>query len=49
MLNLFMCVICKKTIQGEYGNNPHPLKLSGRCCKMCNIKVVMERIISTGR
>lgn len=34
------CVICGKEIRG-YGNNPAPVKSSGRCCDDCNKKVVI--------
>ena len=37
----FKCVICKKTIKGQYGNNPAPVKVRGKCCDECNWKVVI--------
>ena len=38
------CCICKKKFYG-FGNNPSPVKTSGRCCDECNFtKVLPERI-----
>ena len=38
------CCICGQEITG-LGNNPRPVKDSGRCCDMCNVHVVIpERI-----
>jgi len=37
------CVLCKEEFSG-YGNNPEPLSNKGRCCDLCNVKVVAERI-----
>ena len=37
----FKCVICKKTIKGQYSNNPAPVKIRGKCCDECNWKVVI--------
>jgi len=37
----FKCCICKELIKEEYGNNPAPIKTSGKCCKSCNNKVVI--------
>ena len=37
------CCICAKEFVG-FGNNPYPLKSSGRCCDECNKKVVKVRI-----
>lgn len=34
------CVICGKEIK-EYGNNPAPVKDSGKCCDDCNKKIVI--------
>lgn len=34
------CVLCGKEIKG-HGNNPAPVKDSGRCCDDCNKKVVI--------
>jgi hypothetical protein len=39
----FRCCICGKTFNG-YGNNPAPVKVSGRCCDRCNDIVISERI-----
>lgn len=38
-----ICCICGKEYEG-YGNNPSPLKESGRCCDKCNRLVVLERL-----
>lgn len=41
----FVCVICGKTIKGEWGNNPRPIKKDGKCCDSCNMtKVIPARI-----
>ena len=37
------CCLCGKAYSG-YGNDPWPLKDTGRCCDDCNEKVVEERI-----
>lgn len=37
------CCICKKEFEG-FGNNPDPIKKSGRCCSACNYLVLIERI-----
>jgi len=37
-----ICIICKEPYKG-FGNNAEPLA-KGRCCDICNIKVVAERI-----
>ena len=42
----FKCVICKKTIKGEYGNNPAPVVNKGNCCDNCNTKVVIPTRIN---
>lgn len=34
------CVICGDPFTG-YGNNPHPVKFTGRCCDTCNGKYVI--------
>lgn len=34
------CCICGKTFTG-YGNNPYPVKDSGRCCDVCNYEKVL--------
>ena len=42
------CVLCGKEIKG-HGNNPAPVKDSGRCCDDCNKKVVIPaRIKAVG-
>lgn len=39
------CCICGKPLEG-HGNNPYPLKKTGRCCDKCNIeKVIPARIL----
>lgn len=38
-----ICVLCGGVIEG-YGNNPYPLAEEGRCCDLCNMLVVEERI-----
>lgn len=41
------CCFCKKSIIG-YGNNPAPVKESGRCCDECNRNIVIPaRFIAT--
>ena len=35
----FKCVICKKTIKVEYGNNPAPVVNKGKYCAICNANV----------
>ena len=38
------CCLCGKAIDG-FGNNPWPLKESGRCCDDCNtFKVIPARL-----
>lgn len=40
------CTICKMKFIGS-GNNPAPVKFSGRCCDKCNYELVVPmRIIS---
>lgn len=39
----FICVICKKHIRGEFGNNAVPLAV-GICCNECNEFVIIARI-----
>ncbi len=36
----FTCCICKRQFS-DYGNNPAPVKFSGRCCDECNRTVVL--------
>tara|TARA_R110002124_G_C8913248_1_gene510680 strand:- start:86 stop:460 length:375 start_codon:yes stop_codon:yes gene_type:complete len=38
----FDCIICDKEHYG-YGNNPEPIKDSGKCCTNCNYKVVLPK------
>ena len=38
-----ICCICGKEYDG-YGNNPYPIKESGRCCDKCNRIVILERL-----
>ena len=35
------CVICDGKLTCQYGNNPRPVKTTGRCCDECNVKVVI--------
>lgn len=42
----FTCVICKREIEGEWGNNPWPLAEEGECCNVCNTAVVAHRLQS---
>lgn len=39
----YTCVICGKEFVG-YGNNPYPIKEDGRCCDICNLKVIEKRL-----
>ena len=39
----YTCCICGKEFVG-WGNNPDPIKKSGRCCDACNNKVINARI-----
>ena len=39
------CCICGKDA-GRYGNNAMPL-VNGRCCDVCNVKVIAARIKNT--
>ena len=41
-----ICCICGKEING-YGNNPSPLKDSGRCCEECNELAIKTRLLLT--
>ena len=34
------CCICQEEFTG-YGNNPEPVKFSGRCCDTCNGRYVI--------
>ena len=41
----YKCVICKQEFTG-WGNNPQPVKDSGRCCDKCNdTRVIPYRIM----
>ena len=41
----FKCCICDKLIMNSYGNNPWPVKDTGKCCDTCNSdKVIPSRI-----
>ena len=37
----FKCCICDELIKGQYGNNPWPVKDSGKCCDDCNMTDVI--------
>ena len=41
----FVCCICGKEVD-EYGNNPFPVKDTGKCCNKCNIEKVIPMRIS---
>ena len=36
------CCICGKPLT-DFGNEPFPIKSTGRCCNECNIKVIQKR------
>lgn len=38
------CVICGNLCENKFGNNPEPLKESGRCCDKCNRDVIIARV-----
>ena len=38
--NEFICCICGKRIR-NHGNNPWPIKRSGKCCDECNTNIVI--------
>lgn len=41
----FKCCICDELILNEYGNNPWPVKDTGKCCNICNeTEVIPARI-----
>jgi len=41
-MNTFDCVICKKEVKNEWGNNPYPAhEGEGQCCDKCNDSVVI--------
>ena len=35
------CCICGNKLDDEYGNNPYPVKETGRCCNACNATCVI--------
>lgn len=37
-----VCCICGKKIEGQWGNNPSPVKSEGKCCDDCNNSVVLS-------
>lgn len=37
----FKCIICDELVTKEYGNNPWPVKDSGKCCDSCNFSAVI--------
>lgn len=39
----FHCCICGNITYG-YGNDPYPIKNTGRCCDQCNQLVVLRRL-----
>ena len=44
--NKFKCCICGETVRA-YGNNPFPVRVSGRCCDLCNyIYVIPARLLN---
>lgn len=36
-----VCCICGKEFEG-FGNDPYPVKQTGRCCNDCNTMYVVE-------
>lgn len=43
-LRTYKCCICNNSFKG-YGNDPNPLKDTGKCCNNCNLtKVIPERM-----
>lgn len=40
MKEKLICCICGKEIEG-YGNNPVPVRNSGKCCDECNVNKVI--------
>lgn len=43
--NGYQCCICGKLFKG-YGNNPVPVKPSGKCCDFCNTNIVIPARIA---
>ena len=39
-----ICVLCSKECENQYGNNPHPLSDTGKCCDGCNENVLTARL-----
>lgn len=39
----FTCCLCGNISYG-HGNDPYPLRNSGRCCDLCNQVVILRRI-----
>ena len=39
-MKLIKCCICGKNFVG-YGNNPYPVKTTGKCCNLCDNTVVL--------
>lgn len=39
-MNKYKCVFCGQKFTG-YGNNPAPLRSSGKCCDDCNSTIVI--------
>lgn len=37
----FKCCICGKDIDDDFGNNPIPIRVRGKCCDECNIAYVI--------
>lgn len=43
---VYKCCICGETNSG-YGNNPQPVKPTGRCCGRCNDEfVIWARLVN---
>jgi hypothetical protein len=43
----FVCVICKRQVTDQYGNNPDPVRPfgTGKCCNECNsVHVIPARV-----
>lgn len=47
MQEKYKCCLCGQVCYG-YGNNPFPLKERGRCCDVCNLKVIQARLGQMG-
>lgn len=46
---MFICIICCKEEDRDYGNNPWPISEKGDCCETCNRKVVIPARDVLGR